>query len=45
MGGGGGLKVKKIPEIQPELVCELLIEWHLQRHIFCPPPLGIGEGP
>ena len=37
---------KPLDEIQPNLVCELLIEWGAQRHIFFgPAPWGPGEGP
>ena len=34
-GGLGGQKF--FSEIQPEMVCELLDEWHMQRHNFLSP--------
>ena len=47
--GTGGLGVKKkYPQIQPNLVCELLNDWHLQRRNFLGSPhpgdLGRAKG-
>ena len=43
--GVGGVK-KLFSQIQPDLVCEYLHQWHIQRYIFwVPASWGLGEGP